>query len=113
MRRVLERDGIDVLEAENGEEALRAIEDARPDAVVLDLRLPDLPGQEVARRVRAHADPAVARTPLLACSASVQPEVRSDAIAAGCDDFEPKPFQIGPFPGRIRTLIEVVRERRG
>jgi DNA-binding response OmpR family regulator len=113
MRRVLERDRFQVVEADTGEAALEAIHSARPDVVVLDLRLPGISGQDVARRVRADADPAVARTPLLACSASVQPEVRSDALDAGCDDFEPKPFDVRAFPGRIRGLIERGRERQG
>ena len=111
MRRVLERDRFRVVEADTGETALATIRHVRPDAVVLDLRLPGIPGQEVARRVRADPDPAVAATPLLACSASVQPEVRSDALEAGCDDFEGKPFDVRAFPSRIRALIERRRER--
>jgi CheY-like chemotaxis protein len=94
-----------VVEAETGEQALQTIEDERPHAVVLDLRLPGITGQEVARRVRANPDLAIASTPLLACSASVQPEVRSDALEAGCDDFEPKPFDVRTFPARIRDLM--------
>jgi two-component system response regulator MprA len=105
MRRVLERDNVRVVEAGTGEEALEQIESERPDAVVLDLRLPGISGQEVARRVRSHADRAIAWTPLLACSASVQPEVRRDALDAGCDDFEPKPFDVRSFAARIRDLI--------
>jgi CheY-like chemotaxis protein len=83
MRRVLERDRFRVVEVDTGEEALRSIRIQQPDAVILDLRLPGIPGEEVARRVRADPDARVARTPLLACSASVQPEVRGDALDAG------------------------------
>jgi two-component system phosphate regulon response regulator PhoB len=73
--------------------------------VVLDLRLPGITGFEVARAVRADTDPAVASTPLLACSASVQADVRQAAIAAGCDAFEPKPFDVRRFPVVVETLI--------
>src|SRR2546428_10143818 len=69
MRRVLERDRLRVIEAATGEEALKAITRFRPALVVLDLRLPGIDGTEVARRVRAHPDPSIARTVLLACSA--------------------------------------------
>jgi len=105
MRRVLERDAFAVTEAGSGEEALEAIERERPVLVVLDLRLPGISGFEVARRVRAHADNAIRDTILLACSASVQDDVREEALEAGCDDFEGKPFEVALFGRRVRDLI--------
>jgi CheY-like chemotaxis protein len=105
MRRVLERSRFRVVEAASGEEALRTIVNARPDLVVLDLRLPKMSGFDVARAVRANPDPEIARTVLLACSASVQPEVQREALDAGCNDFEGKPFDVTTFPDRIRNLI--------
>jgi CheY-like chemotaxis protein len=105
MRRVLERGRFRVIEAGTGEEALRSIETSRPDLVVLDLRLPGMSGFDVARAVRASADPVVVATVLLACSASVQAEVRREAIEAGCDDFEGKPFDVRMFADRVRDLI--------
>jgi CheY-like chemotaxis protein len=105
MRRVLERGRFRVIEAGTGEEALRLIETSRPELVVLDLRLPGMSGFDVARAVRASADPVVVATVLLACSASVQAEVRREAIEAGCDDFEGKPFDVRGFADRVRELI--------
>ena len=105
MRRLLERGGFRVIEATTGEEALRSIESGRPELVVLDLRLPGMSGFDVARAVRASADPIVAATVLLACSASVQAEVRREALDAGCDDFEGKPFDVRQFAERVRELI--------
>jgi CheY-like chemotaxis protein len=105
MRRILERGGFRVVEAATGEEALRSIESGPPALVVLDLRLPGMSGFDVARAVRANADPVVASTVLLACSASVQAEVRREALEAGCDDFEGKPFDVRGFADRIRELI--------
>jgi CheY-like chemotaxis protein len=105
MRRVLERSGIEVREAGDGIDGLAAIRSDRPDAVVLDLRMPGLSGFEVARAVRADPDPAIAATPLLACSASVQAEVRREALDAGCDAFEGKPIDIRSFPDLVRGLI--------
>jgi CheY-like chemotaxis protein len=106
MRRVLERAGIRVIEAATGEDALEAIASEHPDLVVLDLRLPGISGFDVARWVRASPDQTIARTVLLACSASVQPEVEREARDAGADDFEGKPFDIAGFVGRIRQLID-------
>jgi len=105
MRRVLERSGLRVIEADTGEAALRAASRDRPALIVLDLRLPGISGFDVARRIRANPDTTLAATPILACSASVQAEVRREALDAGCDAFEGKPFDIATFPGLIRGLI--------
>jgi len=105
MRRLLERSGLRVIEAETGEAALRSASRDRPALIVLDLRLPGISGFDVARRIRANPDLALAATPILACSASVQAEVRREALDAGCDAFEGKPFDIATFPGLIRGLI--------
>ena len=105
MRRVLERSQFRVIEAGTGEDGLRSIERDRPMLVVLDLRLPGMSGFEVARAVRSSVDSAVAATVLLACSASIQPEVQREAIEAGCNAFEGKPFDIFEFPDRVRGLI--------
>jgi CheY-like chemotaxis protein len=105
MRRVLERASVAVTEAPTGEAALDAIRTRRPDAVVLDLGLPGISGFDVARAVRADSDPAVATTPILACSASVQDEVRREALDAGCDAFEGKPFDVSTFSELVLDLI--------
>jgi len=105
MRRVLERARFAVTEAATGEAGLAAIRRDAPDAVVLDLRLPGISGFDVARAVREDADPAIASTPILACSASVQAEVRRQALDAGCDAFQGKPFDVRAFPAVISGLI--------
>ena len=76
---------------------------------MLDLRLPGMTGFDVARWVRAHADQAIARTRLLACSASVQPEVQREALDAGADAFEGKPFEVGAFAARVQQLLDARR----
>lgn len=105
MRRVLERGGLRVIEADTGEAALRMAAHHRPALIVLDLRLPGISGFDVARKIRADPDRALAATPILACSASVQPDVRREALDAGCDAFEGKPFAIAGFADLIRGLI--------
>jgi len=109
MRRVLERARFAVIEADTGETGLAAIRRERPDVVVLDLRLPGMSGFDVARAVRADPDPAVAATSILACSASVQAEVRREALDAGCDAFEGKPFDVRTFADLIQGLIAQAR----
>jgi CheY-like chemotaxis protein len=105
MRRILERDRLRVIEAASGEEALRTITTARPEAVVLDLRLPGMSGFDVARTIRANPNAAIAATPLLACSASIHDDIRREALTAGCTDFQGKPFDVATFAARVRNLI--------
>ena len=109
MRRVLERAGLTVVEAATGEAALDTIENERPALVVLDLRLPGMTGFDVARWIRAHPDQDIARTKLLACSASVQPEVQREALDAGADAFEGKPFEVSAFAARVQQLLDARR----
>ena len=109
MRRVLERAGLAVAEASTGEAALDTIERERPALVVLDLRLPGMTGFDVARWIRAHPDQDIARIKLLACSASVQPEVQREALDAGADAFEGKPFDVSAFAARVQQLLDARR----
>ena len=80
--------GYETVEAGTGEEALELARRVRPDAILLDVRLPALDGLEVTRILRAEGFEA---TPILAMSACVfEPDVRA-ALESGCDAFLPKP----------------------
>ncbi|WP_438010776.1 ATP-binding protein [Sorangium sp. So ce321] len=96
--------GFAVEEAEDGVGAIALCQEQRPDLLILDLALPDLRGEEVARRLR-HL-PALAGLPLVASSASVDEEQRMRAREAGCDEFLPKPV-------RLSELFEVLGRRLG
>jgi DNA-binding response OmpR family regulator len=87
VRRYLERDGHAVLTTGSGAEAITMTADARPDLVVLDLGLPDVPGEEVAREIRAIAD-----IPIVMLTArSAEPD-RIAGLELGADDYVTKPF---------------------
>jgi signal transduction histidine kinase/CheY-like chemotaxis protein len=83
--------GFEVRTSSDAAGALRATEQFAPDAVLLDLRLPDADGLEVARRLRGR--PGGERLKVIAMSASVLAFNRDEAFAAGCDDFLAKPFR--------------------
>ncbi|GBC59583.1 hybrid sensor histidine kinase/response regulato r [Desulfonema ishimotonii] len=83
--------GPELREAENGREAVAIWEEWRPHLIWMDMRMPEMDGFEAVRRIRA-ADPA-GKTVIIAFSASVFREDRERTLAAGCDDFLPKPFR--------------------
>ncbi|HET9693653.1 MAG TPA: response regulator [Steroidobacteraceae bacterium] len=83
--------GIEVLEAENGRDALELARRERPDAAMMDLVMPVMDGFEAIRRLRA--DPALARLRIIALSASAFDATRAQSLAAGCDAFLTKPLR--------------------
>lgn len=93
LRLLLEGRGVDVLEAADGEEALRLILDARPDLVLLDGGLPRMDGVAVTRRVREQQPDL--RVPIVFLSGHAEPLARSAAFDAGCDEYLVKPGGIG------------------
>ncbi|MBK1839531.1 response regulator [Azospirillum sp. YIM B02556] len=87
--------------AETGEKALELATRRRFDAVLLDIRLPDIDGPEVARRIRALADPDRAAVPIVAVTANVFAADRVRYLAAGIDAVIEKPI----FPERLMHLL--------
>ncbi len=92
-RKILEWSGnYQVLGAKDGISGLEMVREHRPDVVLLDLDLPGISGIEVVQAIRR--SPEIARTPVLAVTASVMKRERTQAMAAGCDSFIEKPFDI-------------------
>jgi CheY-like chemotaxis protein len=84
--------GADVRVAGNGLEVMSIVQSEPTDLLLLDLMMPLLDGFEVARQLKSN--PATAGVPIIAVSALARPGDREDALAAGCDDFLRKPFDI-------------------
>jgi CheY-like chemotaxis protein/anti-sigma regulatory factor (Ser/Thr protein kinase) len=95
--------GFEVADAASAAETLARLETFRPDLVLLDLRLPDLDGFSLARRLRA--DPRLEGVKILAASASVFNQDPAEALAAGCDGFIAKPFLPDDFFARLAELL--------
>ena len=104
VRRTLVLAGYDVLLAETGEEGLEQAVTATPDAIILDLGLPDIDGLEVCRALRAAGD----RAPILILSAHDMVEDRVEGLDAGVDEYLVKPFD----PGELRARLEAITRRR-
>jgi CheY-like chemotaxis protein len=95
--------GFEVVLAASATEALAALEHARPDLVLLDLRMPGIDGFALARRIRA--DRRLEGVKILAASASVFGHDPGEALEAGCDGFISKPFLSEDFFARIGQLL--------
>ncbi len=100
----LEASGYTVLQAATGGEALRAAANAAPDAVILDLGLPDLDGREVLKRVRGFS-----KVPVIILSARDAEAEKIEALDAGADDYVEKPFAIGELLARLRVALRRAR----
>ena len=97
----LRYEGWDIRTAADGLSAVRAAREFRPDAVVLDVMLPDIDGLEVLRRLRAET-PLV---PVLFLTARDAVEDRIAGITAGGDDYVTKPFSLEEVVARLRGLL--------
>ena len=96
----LERDGYTVVQARDGEEALRRFGEETVDLVVLDVMLPRLDGLEVCKRLRSQSN-----VPIIMLTARGEELDKVLGLELGADDYITKPFSIREFRSRIRALL--------
>ena len=96
----LNADGYEPVRADTGREALAEIARKPPEAVVLDLGLPDLDGQEVLKRARDFYE-----GPIVILSARDREIEKIEALDAGADDYVEKPFRVGELLARLRVVM--------
>ena len=90
----------------NGQEAMDAIAARAPDALVLDLMLPQVDGLEICRRLRAHEK--TAAIPIIMLTARAEESERIVGLEMGADDYLPKPFSPSELVARVRALLRRV-----
>ena len=100
VRGMLERVGLTVVSAGSGAEAIDLAGRVHPDLVVLDLGLPDVPGEEVAREVRR-----LAETPIVMLTAKVAEADRIRGLELGADDYLTKPFSPRELVLRVQAVL--------
>lgn len=101
LRALLEAYGFRVVEAENGQDAIKQAIVRRPDLVLMDVMMPIMDGLQATRALRSSPD--FVQVPILALTALTGS--REMAIEAGCDDFLPKPIDIPVFLKKIREWL--------
>ena len=100
MRRLLEMSGYEVIEATNGEEAVRKAETEEPDLILMDLSLPIIDGLAATRLIRKL--PNRTKTPIIAVSAHDTSDFLAEALGAGCNSYITKPIDFN----ELEQLIE-------
>ncbi len=101
VRRALLLGGYEVIQAQSGEEGLLHAQRDVPDAIVLDLGLPDIDGMQVCRTLRGSGD----RTPILMLTARAAIEDRVDGLDAGADDYLVKPYDVRELQVRLKAIM--------
>jgi len=101
LERALRLEGYEVTLAADGRQTLDEVIASPPDALVLDVRMPEMDGLEVCRRLRAIADP----TPVLILTAKDSISERVEGLDAGADDYLVKPFALPELLARLRALL--------
>jgi two-component system response regulator MprA len=107
--RALRLEGYEVLTVATGGEALEAVANSSPDALVLDLQLPDIDGLQVCQRIRDSGDD----TPILMLTARHGIDDRVQGLDAGADDYLVKPFALEELLARLRALLRRRFESEG
>jgi CheY-like chemotaxis protein len=102
----LAKQGHGVVEAVSGSQALDAVEQRYFDLILLDIRLPDMDGVDVAGRIRAHTDPLKASVPILALTANVFPDDIKRYRDVGMNGVVAKPIQLDQFRLTISTILQ-------
>ena len=95
--------GYEVIEAEDGDQALRLMTEHRPDVAILDVSMPKRTGIEVCRLLRQ--DPDLATTGVIVITANGTPQDQATALDAGANYFLTKPFSPGVIIGMVEALL--------
>jgi two-component system cell cycle response regulator DivK len=103
VRRVLESEGYEVVEASNGTQALEFLDALEIDLALMDINMPDIDGYTLATRIRS--TPRFATLPILAMTANVMHGDRERSLAAGCDGYIQKPIDIDILSMQIERYI--------
>jgi len=99
----LQKAGYEIVQARNGEEAVQAALERRPDLAILDVMMPRVDGYEATRRLRQHEE--TKRMPVILLTARVQEDDIARGFDAGADDYVKKPFSPQELGSRVQAVL--------
>ncbi len=100
LRSYLVEEGFDVVTANNGQEALYAAREQKPDLIILDLMMPEMGGYDFLRAYRREAE-----TPVIVLTARLEENDKVIGLELGADDYITKPFSLRELTARIRAVL--------
>lgn len=103
LSRRLERKGMEVVVALDGQNGIDMAQTEHPDLILMDMSLPIVDGWEATRHLKAN--PATQSIPVIALTAHAMAGDREKCLAAGCDDYDTKPIDFARLLGKIQTLL--------
>ena len=104
IRRVLQAEGYEVVEAVDGQTGMQRAAEVQPDLILMDINLPEIDGYEVTARLKQL--PGLSRIPIIAVTANVMKGDREKTLAAGCDGYIQKPIDIDLLPDQIERFLK-------
>jgi len=102
--KVLRRHGYDIIEAADGEEALKKAETERPALILMDISLPKIDGYEVTRRLKGQEH--FKDVPIIALTAHAMKGDREKALCSGCEGYISKPISVRELPEQIKQYLK-------
>lgn len=103
--RILSSEGYEVKTAFSGTEALSLLGEFKPDALLLDIKMPEMEGTEVCRKIRADKDESVKSIPIIMITGYANE--KDEALRIGADDFLEKPIQRADVIVRLRSILKI------
>lgn len=103
LSRRLTRKGYEVAIATDGEQAIRMVAENPPDLILMDISLPGRDGHDVTRTLKA--DAGTCAIPVIALTANAMASDREAALAAGCDDYDTKPVELGRLLQKMEAAL--------
>ncbi len=104
IRRILQAEGYQVLEAENATQALDCVTKRQPDLILMDINMPETDGYTLTANLKSR--PELRRVPVIALTANVMRGDRERTLQAGCDGYIQKPVDVDHFPSQIAQFLK-------
>lgn len=105
VRRILQAEGYEVLEADSAQSGLRIAQEQKPALIMVDINMPELDGLTLTSMMKA--DRSLSHIPIVAITANVMRGDRERTLAAGCDGYIQKPIDVDLFPQQVHQFLEL------